>query len=187
METVTTLREKLLSNPGFIVSYILHNNPNAVVERLRGMGFTVGNADQAFNAINALLEKGEGEKAVEALSVPMLTADLDPAEVAIAQEVAQAHYRASNAVSGNRQRDALQFDASNIFAGLATGFLTTYQLAGGNGPVKASPTSQVEAAKDQAAADQAKAKRTNTLIVVGGIVLVVVVVIIAVVISRKKK
>jgi|APTNR8051073442_1049403.scaffolds.fasta_scaffold00807_31 Fe2+ transport system protein FeoA len=46
--TLKTLRDQLLSNPHFVVSYIVGNNPGAVEDRLRAMGFTISTEDDIF-------------------------------------------------------------------------------------------------------------------------------------------
>lgn len=96
----TTFRDMLLSNPDFAVSYIVANNEVAVAERLRGMDFSVGNAEDIFQALNHLLQDGRLGEFQYALSVPMLTDGIDPAESAVVLEVGSGMARAVDAAAG---------------------------------------------------------------------------------------
>lgn len=90
----------LLSNPDFAVSYIVANNEVAVAERLRGMDLTVGNSEDIFRALNTLLQDGRLSEFQYALSVPMLTEGIDPAESAVVLEVGSGMARAVDAAAG---------------------------------------------------------------------------------------
>lgn len=96
----STFRDMLLSNPDFAVSYIVANNEVAVAERLRGMDLTVGNSEDIFRALNTLLQDGRLSDFQYALSVPMLTDGIDPAESAVVLEVGSGMARAVDAAAG---------------------------------------------------------------------------------------
>jgi len=94
--TLKTLRDQLLSNPHFVVSYIVGNNPGAVEDRLRAMGFTISTEDDIFETLNELLRDGRTEEFREALTVPILTDGRDAAELAVLADVAKANMQATS-------------------------------------------------------------------------------------------
>ena len=112
------LRNRLMTDPDFGISFILANNPEAVINNLRGLDFNVDDVSDAFEAINELLERGNTEAVERALSVPMLTDEVDPATVVIVTDAAQG-------LRGGRKSTGSDnpWNVGNIFAGLATGYL----------------------------------------------------------------
>lgn len=85
--TIQGLRDRLLTDPSFVIQYIYGNNPDAVISNLRALGFQISNADDVFSAVNHLLQEGQVELVHQAFTVPFLTDEIDPAEVAIVREV----------------------------------------------------------------------------------------------------
>lgn len=94
--TLKTLRDQLLSNPSFVVSYIVANNPGAVEDQLRSMGYAPESPDAIFLALNELLEQGREEDFRRALEVPILTDGVDSAELAVLADVAKANLQAAD-------------------------------------------------------------------------------------------
>lgn len=88
--TYQQLRDRLLTDPGFVIQYIYGNNPDQVILNLRALGFPISNFDDVMVAVNTLIERGETEVANQAFNVPFLTDQIDPAEVAIVREVVTA-------------------------------------------------------------------------------------------------
>lgn len=118
--TQAELKGQLIANPPqAAVGYIIENNPEAVAENLRGLGFVVTGPKGIEDGLNALLDAGRTREFVQALSVPFLTADVDPNEVAAVRDAVLA----MNAASGRRQ----SVDPAALFGGLATGILAYIQ------------------------------------------------------------
>ncbi len=94
--TVKTLRDQLLSNPAFVVNYIVENNPGAVEDRLRAMGFIISTPDDIFETLSELLRDGRLDDFREALTVPILTDGRDAAELAIVADISKANLHATD-------------------------------------------------------------------------------------------
>jgi len=88
--TIQGLRDRLLTDPGFVIQYIYGNNPDQVILNLRALGFQISNSDDVFNAVNQLIEEGHSNVVNEAFNVPFLTDQVDPAEIAVVREVVAA-------------------------------------------------------------------------------------------------
>lgn len=116
------LRNRLLTDPDFGVSFIIGNNPEAVMENLRGLDFNVNTVEDAFEVINELLSIGNIDAVQRALSVPMLTDQVDPATVVVATGAAEALSPKGRRKSTGAGTDN-PWNVGNIFAGLATGYL----------------------------------------------------------------
>lgn len=89
--TIQGLRDRLLTDPSFIFHYIYGNNPDAVIENMRALGFSISSADDVFGSVNQLLEKGRTDLVHNAFSVPILTDQMDPTEIAMVKEVMNAY------------------------------------------------------------------------------------------------
>lgn len=172
--TKEELRVKLATDPNYIFSYIYANNPDAVIDNLRGLGFVLNNVDDVFDAINALHERGDDAELVQAFTVPVLTDQMDPAELAIVQEVMSGQVQA---VQGGPQA-SVKLDATSwaAIAGLGVsliGILSGKQMQPQNTAAPNQP-SQTE-----------KKSNTATYVLIGAVVVIVIVVVAFVV--RKKK
>jgi len=68
----------LRTDPNYLVSFIVYNNPNAVADRLQGLGIATGaKPENIFAAINELLANGKVDQMIDVLSVPANTDYLD--------------------------------------------------------------------------------------------------------------
>lgn len=97
---IVDLRQALLTDASFGVSYIVENNMAAVADRLRGLGFRVSNVEDIFEALNELIAANERDKFIQALNVPFQGDGKDAAELAVVLEVSQGMGRASRIVRG---------------------------------------------------------------------------------------
>lgn len=122
--TFDQFRENL-SDPNYALGVIIANNPEDVADNLNNMGFNVSNFDDIANALNALLEKGDKQKYIDALSVKIRQERMSPQEIAIVTQQGAAMMQ----VAGGT---AKSFDWNAAFAGLATGTLTYLSATGGN-------------------------------------------------------
>lgn len=155
------LRLKLVSDPDFIFSYIYANNPNAVIENIRGLGEIVENDDQVFDVINGLIEDGRQDLVEQIMTVPMVTENLDPGALAVMGELA--------ATSSTRKTG---LDAASWAAIAAAGVTLVGVLTGnkGNKPVEQVPTNSNTTAT--------KKNNTTLYVVIGGAVVVAIVLLI---------
>jgi ABC-type antimicrobial peptide transport system permease subunit len=181
--TTDELKARLLTDPDYIFSYILANNPAAVTENFRGLGFTISSDTDVFNALNELLETGEDAKAIAAFSVPMLTDQVDPAEVVVVQQASQAlgNVNGMHTKSASQDGTGSGFDIGALFTGLATGALAYLNASGTNKVNQAATngTAQTSATATAAAAAKATQQKTMwTIIGIGGAVLLVVVILV---------
>ncbi len=94
--TLKTLRDQLVSDPNFRVNYIVANNPGAVEDKLRAMGFSISGVDDIWESLRELLEQQRTDELEEALTVPILTDDVDAAELAVVADVAKANLQAAD-------------------------------------------------------------------------------------------
>lgn len=162
--TTEELRVRLSTDPNFIFSYIYGNNPDAVIDNLRGLGFIINNADDVFNAINELHERGDDNLLIQAFTVPLLTDQISPAELAVITDVMSGQ---QHATTGVQKRLQISAETWTGIAGLAVGLIGAF--AGGGKPVQ--QTSTTAAAP---AAAQKDKTLTYVLVGVGGLVAVVV-------------
>jgi hypothetical protein len=167
------LKLQLMADPSAAISFILNNNPDAVTDNLRGLGFNVATWEDMGQALNELLERGEKGKFVSALTVPFLTENADPGEVLAVKDAAIA----LNARSGKNVAKS-GVSLLNILGGLATGTLYTLEQSG-----EMSVQTKPEAGGGKPPAPPEKDK-TWTYIGIGLAVLAVIVVI--VIIAKKK-
>ncbi len=173
------LRTSLLS-PDYAVAFIIGNNPEAVADNVRQMGFIASDADGIVRALNAMLADGRGEDFIQALSVPVRTDRLTAEELAVLGEQSVAISRAYGkaATGSNSYKDESGgFNWNALFGGLASGTLAYLQLNGANqvNPGAAQPTTPPPA-------------KDNTLTwVLGGIAVIVLVVVVVIAIKASKK
>lgn len=154
---IKTFRELLMTSPDFATSYIVANNPVAVAERLRALDFTVSGPDEIFAALNELLQEGRYGDFQHALSVPMVTDNMDPAETAVVLEVGSGMARAAQAAfdhdgpikmsilpdgvevpelagpTAPAPGPAAQTNWSNVFGAIASGLAVTLSVLGNQG------------------------------------------------------
>lgn len=124
------LKTQLIADPSAAISYIVNNNPDAVIDVLRGYGFNIARFDDIEDALNTLLKRGENDKFLHALSVPFITENADPGEVIAVKDASIA----LNARAGKNV--AKKFDVNALFAGLANGTLTYLEQTDGKVNVK---------------------------------------------------
>lgn len=146
-----------------------------MIDNLRGLGFVLNNADDVFNAINALHEQGDDALIVQAFSVPLLTDQMDPAELAIVSEVMSGQMPRS----GGAQR-SVEMDASS-WAAIAGLGVSLIGILSGQPVQQQSTTNPTNTATPTTAT---KTDNTTTYVLIGAAILVVVVVIVLVL--RKK-
>lgn len=160
-----------LTDPNYGVGYIIGNNPQPIAERLRDMGFVVSTPDDIAQALNALLQRGDGALFIQALSVPMMLDETDPAEAVIVADTARAMRRMAGAKSLG---DAT---AEDWFGGLAAGYLAVLQSTGAS----------VDPQTTTAVAPQATKPDNTLMYVLGavGAVLIIVLVVMAVKAAKK--
>lgn len=163
------LKDRLLTDPHFIFQYIYANNPDQVILNLRALGERISNEDDVMRVVGDLLESGNEAILIEAFSVPFLTDQIDPAEVALIPEVAVA----LNTVAGGPAR---KVDISAVLGALATGAVAYMGMTGQTKPQGAAAT----------ATAPTPPKKDNTLqiVLIGAGVLAAIVVII---VALKKK
>ena len=92
MLTISQFREAL-TNPDYIVGFIIANNPEAVADNLRGQGFIVSTPQDIVQALNALLERGDDALFEQALSVPLNEDRITPDELVVLAEQSDAMRR----------------------------------------------------------------------------------------------
>jgi hypothetical protein len=114
-----------LADPNYAVGVMIANNPEDIADNLNNMGFNVSNFQDISNALNELLQKGQGNRFVEALSVKVRQDRMSPQEVAIVTQMGAAQMQ----VNGGT---AKSFDLNAAFAGLATGALAYLAATGTN-------------------------------------------------------
>lgn len=90
MQTIQHFRDRLLTDPNYVIQYIYGNNPDQVVLNLRAIGLRISNVDDVINAVHQLLQDGKRDVVIQALSVPFLTDRIDPGEIPAVKEVAAA-------------------------------------------------------------------------------------------------
>lgn len=114
-----------LADPNYAVGVMIANNPEDIADNLNNMGFNVSTPEDISNALNALLEKGEGQKFIQALSVKVRQDRMSSQEVAIVTQMGAAQMQANGGT-------AKAFDINAAFAGLATGALAYLAATGTN-------------------------------------------------------
>jgi len=169
MLTISQFREAL-TNPDYIVGFIIANNPEAVADNLRGQGFIVSTPQDIVQALNALLERGDDALFEQALSVPLNEDRITPDELVVLAEQSDAMRR----VAGKGGAKSTDWNA--ILGGLAAGALY-YLNSSGTNTVK--PT-------DPNTAPPTPPKKDNTALYVGIGIAVVVLIIILLLVFRKK-
>jgi|GEM_PF-7092491 len=182
--TTDELKARLLTDPDYIFSYMLGNNPAAITANLRGLGFTIASDADVFNAINALLENGQDEQLRAAFSVPMLTDQVDPAEMVVVQQASQALGNVNGMATKSASQDG-GFDVGALFAGLATGALAYLNASGAGQVSQTSTTGTAQTGAAAAAAAEAKAKQQKTMWTIIGIAGAVLVVVLILVFRKK--
>lgn len=163
------LRVKLATDANFIFSYIYGNNPDAVIENMRGIGVIVNNADDIFRAINELYADGRLYDLQQVFAVPIITNGMDPGELAAVQDVISAQ---AQAVNGGPIKK-LSFDnlTWESIGGLATGLI---------GALTGQPVAPTSTTAPPLPAAATKTDNTITIVAIaGGVILVVVVLILA--------
>lgn len=170
--TTTELRTKLVTDPNFIFSYIYGNNPDSVIENLRGLGFVINNAEDVFHAINALHEEGRTADLQAAFTVPLLTDQLDPGELAVINEVITS--------KGGKQRRSSS-DGSN---GINWGAVAA-SAVGLIGAFTGQPVVQQQNANDATKKEPEPAKSNTTTYILIGVAVVVVGVVLYLVLRKK--
>ncbi len=90
VQSIQRFRDRLLTDPNFVVQYIYGNNPDQVVLNLRAIGLQISNVDDVMNAVHQLLKDGKRDVVIQAFRVPFLTDRIDPAEIPAVKEVAAA-------------------------------------------------------------------------------------------------
>lgn len=187
---VNTFKDQLTSNLDFAVSYIVANNPEAVVNNLRGLDFMVGDDPATiFGALNELLAAGEWDIFQQALNVPMVTQGVDAAQMAVVLEVAQGMHQMSKNAGGAKTWDVehvgyaaetpdeyVPSHGSSASGGASSGaapgtgfanvfgaIINGFATLANVGAGAQQPVNQVptNAAANQAAADQAAARKRN--------------------------
>jgi len=172
-QTIEQLRINL-TTPDYGVAYILANNPEAVADNLRGMGFIASDADGIVKALNELLAAGNSAGFTAALSVPIRLDRVTPEELAVVADVANGMANASGQPMAKNSDGG--FDVGALFSGLATGYLT-YMSASGQQTVNPANPNPPAPPKPQ----------DNTMAWVLGIAAVVVVIVVVVLIAKGKK
>jgi len=136
--TLSEFRQALL-DPNYAVGYIIANNPEAVADNLRNMGFIVSTPDDIIRALNALLERGDQALFIQALTVELNQERVTPEEMAVIAEQADAMLRAA----GQKSTGAAQggnFNWAALMGGLATGALFFLNSSGQNQVNPTNPT-----------------------------------------------
>ncbi len=132
--TPSDLKKKLLTEPSFVVSFILDNNPEEVRERLTEIGYTVANKDEMIDAINDIIARGDMSQFTQALSVTLITENYDPIyDAAIeeaAEEIVNRMILKSNTTTGTENTES-NFNINNIL-GIISGGITGYLQSGYN-------------------------------------------------------
>lgn len=165
-----------LAEPNFGVAFMIENNPGAIADNLRGMGFIVSDSDGIVEALNTLLARGDGALFVQALSVPVVTDRLSAEEVAIVMEQGIAMGNIGGAPLKSTTQPGGGFNVGAAFAGLAAGYLTYMSTSG-----------QQQVNPQQAAAQQTPAPQpTNYTPIIIGVLVVVAVIAVIYFLSKKK-
>lgn len=176
--TIQQFREGL-SDPDFAVGFIINNNPEAVAERLRSMDFIVSDADGIVRALNQLLAEDQGQRFVDALSVPVNIDVLSAEELAVLGQQSIAMANVAGAKSNNMKDEEGGFNWGALFGGLAQGTLF-YLNSTGQGQVNP------QAGAANAAANPPQAKDNTLWWVLGSVLLIIVVVAIIIIAKRAK-
>lgn len=172
--TIDQLRQSL-TDPNYIVAFIIDNNGEAVADKLRQMGFIASDRLGITNALNQMLADGRQADFINALTVPVDTSKLTPEQLATVSEMAQAMSNVSGQPGNYKSADGTT-NWNAIFGGLATGTLAYLQLSGQTSvkPDNAQPKPP-EAPKDS----------TTMWLLIGGGLLVLTVLIIILVKAKK--
>lgn len=205
---IKTFREKMLTDVDYAVSYIVKNNAPAVADRLQTYGFSVSDDDSIFEALNELLSEGRLAEFREALSVPMRTDAVDPAQLAVVSDVAKGMAQAGRAQRSTKMAPVWpptldEFMGSgpaataedsdgtspgtgfaNVFGAIIGGLTAVLGAVNGKGSVQQVPTDGA-ANNARAEADAAKQKRNRYILIGVGVVLLIVVAVFAIKAWRK--
>lgn len=168
--TNADLKAQLMADPNAAINYIVNNNPDAVVDRLRGYGFNVAKWEDIGAALNEMLERGEKQKFIDVLNVPFITENADPSDVLAVKDAAIA----LNAQAGTNV--AKSMDVAALFGGLATG--TLFYLGQTGQQVQVKPADGSQPPKPPA--------KDKTWLYVGIGVAVVVAIVVSIIILKKK-
>lgn len=187
---IKDLRDALTSNWNLALNYIVSNNGPAVADRLRALGFSVGTDDDIFECVQILIDDKRLGDLKWALSVPMRTERIDPAEASVVLEVGSGMRRAYQgrtkanvdednspppegaSANGTNTADTAPADGetfSTVFGAIATGVtgILGTLLGAGQNP---STTNQTDTTRDlaaNAAADEAARKaKTKRIIII---------------------
>lgn len=73
MATKEEIKQKLIADPDFLISFIIQNNPMAIYQNLARFGYFTPYDNQAmFEKIRLLFQIGQGPVAEQILKVPFL-------------------------------------------------------------------------------------------------------------------
>lgn len=164
MQTIQQLKDRLLTDPGYVFQYIYGINPDQVILNLRALGFRISNVDDVMDAVDQLYQRDEADTLIHAFTVPMLTDQIDPAEVIVAQEVAIA-LNATTGSGGPKKK----IDINSVLGALAAG-ATAYLGIKGATNAAAAPTPAPPPKKDNTT--------TIALIAGGAVVLIVILILV---------
>ncbi|HNA32689.1 MAG TPA: hypothetical protein PL010_14735 [Flavobacteriales bacterium] len=92
---IKTFRERVSTEPSFLVSYIVANNPEAVMENLQAEGQIVNDEADIFPLLNELLAEGKEKVVRRVLSVPVNTDNMSAAEMAVLMDITKGRQQAN--------------------------------------------------------------------------------------------
>lgn len=189
ISTMQTQTIQKLQNPYYAIEFIVENNPNGVVDRLKIMGFeklfTTNLSDNkaiAKQLLSNWYNTRQTNKITEVLNnVNYLNDSMDSADYTKGFRAYAKENTPSGAVDEQLVASQLgrEFSWDGLMAGLGAG-LTTYTTMGNN-------PSGTGAAYDVAnAAAEEQKKKTRTWMIIGGVVLVIVIIGVVVLMKKKK-
>lgn len=128
--SASQLYTALTTDPQFAIGFILENNPEAVARNLMAMGFDAPRDEGDMRAnLAGMINAGQGNLFVQALSVPLITTNLLPEQVAVVLDVDQT-LKGNPTIQRSWQLRDEPVTAQDVISGIATGILV--MLNGGN-------------------------------------------------------
>jgi len=195
---IKTFRERVSTEPSFLASYIVANNPEAVLENLQAEGQIVHDADDIFPVLNEMLSEGKQKAVQRVLSVPVNTENLSAAEMAVLMDLSKGQAQANgmrnkSAKAGEDAEDdaddgtgssGQSFWNSTAFGSLLQG---VFNLGAGYLSSQGLYNVPTGGEAARAASDEAAKKSRTTRYIIIGVVVVVIAVVAYVLLKSKSK